>query len=112
MKIALPVAQRRVCMHFGHCEEFAVVSVDIEKKSILNTEFIPSPPHQPGMLPGWLAEMDVNVVLAGGMGRRAQAFFNQYGIELILGVTSGEPEQVVLDYLNGTLETGDNICDH
>lgn len=112
MKIALPVAQKKVCLHFGHCEEFAVVNVDSEKKCILGTEFIPSPPHQPGMLPGWLAEKDVNVVLAGGMGMRAQSIFQQYGIELILGVPSGEPEQIVLDYLNGTLETGDNICDH
>ncbi len=45
MKIALPVAQNQVCMHFGHCEEFAIFEVDEESKEIIGSEFVPSPPH-------------------------------------------------------------------
>ena len=28
MKIAIPLAAGRLCMHFGHCEQFALVEVD------------------------------------------------------------------------------------
>ena len=28
MKIAIPLAAGRLCMHFGHCEQFALVDVD------------------------------------------------------------------------------------
>jgi len=112
MKIALPVAQNQVCMHFGHCEEFAIFEVDEENKKIINQESISSPPHQPGMLPGWLAEKGANVIITGGMGRRAQNLFSQCGIEVILGSPTGNPEEIVSEYLNGTLQTGDNICDH
>ena len=112
MKIALPVAQKMVCMHFGHCEEFALIEVDQENKKIINSEFLPSPPHQPGMLPKWLSEKGADIIIAGGMGMRAQNIFHQHGIEVILGSPSGKPEDVVSEYINGTLETGENICDH
>ena len=112
MKIALPVAQNQVCMHFGHCEEFAIFEVDEESKEIIGNEFFPSPPHQPGMLPEWLAEKGANIIISGGMGMKAQNLFNQCGIEVVLGSPTGKPEDIVSEYLNGTLKTGDNICDH
>ncbi len=112
MKIALPVAQKKVCMHFGHCEEFALFEVDEESKEIINQEYIGSPPHQPGILPGWLKEQGATVIISGGMGMRAQSMFNQHGIQVIVGSPVGEPKVIAAAYLNGTLETGANICDH
>ena len=75
-------------------------------------EVIPSPGHQPGFLPAWLAEQGVSVIIAGGMGSRAQALFNESRIEVIVGVLDDDPEKAVLDYIKGGLATGDNICDH
>jgi len=75
-------------------------------------EVIPSPGHQPEFLPPWLAEKGVSVVIAGGMGSRAQAIFHENRIEVIVGVLGDDPEEVVLDYIKGELTTGDNICDH
>lgn len=31
MKIAIPVAEGKLCMHFGHCEVFALFDVNEEK---------------------------------------------------------------------------------
>jgi len=99
-------------MHFGHCEAFALVEVDTEAKRITGTQVIASPPHQPGMLPGWLAEKGADMVIAGGMGQRAQQLFAQQGIEVVVGAAGGTPEKVVESYLAGSLETGANLCDH
>lgn len=75
-------------------------------------EVIPSPGHQPGFLPPWLAQEGVSVVLAGGMGSRAEALFHENRIEVVVGILGDDPEEVVLDYIQGELAIGDNICDH
>jgi predicted Fe-Mo cluster-binding NifX family protein len=98
--------------HFGHCEYFTLFDVDEKSKKIISVDKIQSPEHQPGLLPKWLAERNVSVVVAGGMGPHAQEIFKQNNIKVVLGVIESNPEKVVLDYLNGQLTTGDNVCNH
>jgi len=112
MKIAVPVADGRLTMHFGHCEEFALLDVDRQTRSILSTVRREAPPHEPGLLPRWLRELGVDVVIAGGMGRRAQDLFAQNGIEVVVGADAETPEQLASAYLDETLQMGENVCDH
>jgi len=112
MRIAIPLVQGKLSLHFGHCEQFAVVDVDSIKKEIINIEIISGPPHEPGALPKWLSGIQINLIITGGMGRRAQMLFEQYGIEVMVGAQVDTPQQVAESYLNGTLQTGANICDH
>lgn len=56
MKIAVPTAQGKLCMHFGHCEMFTVIDIDETNKKIETTTAIEPPPHEPGVLPKWLGE--------------------------------------------------------
>ena len=51
MRIAIPVADGRLAMHFGHCEKFALLDVDTDEKKIIKKEEIDAPPHEPGLLP-------------------------------------------------------------
>jgi len=112
MRYAVPVADGKVAAHFGHCSHFALFDVDEAAAAVVNKEIISSPGHQPGLLPVWLAEEGVSVVIAGGMGSRAQALFREHRIEVVIGVRGDDPEKAVLDYIKGELATGDNICDH
>lgn len=112
MRYAIPVSAGVLSPHFGHCEQFALIDADENKKSILKKEMVAAPPHQPGLLPPWLASQGVQVVIAGGMGANAIALFQQNGINVLLGAPSNTPEKVVSDYLQGRLVTGDNRCDH
>ena len=111
MKIALPLADGHLAMHFGHCQQFALVEAD-EQNNIVNTTMLTPPAHEPGVLPAWLHEQGANVIIAGGMGMRAQQLFAQNGITVVVGAPGEPPEQLVSAYLNETLETGDNVCDH
>jgi predicted Fe-Mo cluster-binding NifX family protein len=99
-------------MHFGHCEQFAVVDVDDESKSVVKTTLMTPPPHEPGVLPRWLAEQGATVIIAGGMGMRAQNIFAHHGIEVVVGAPAGDPEEIVASYLAGNLEVSQNVCDH
>ena len=112
MRYAVPVTGGMVAGHFGHCEHFALIDVDEARNTIVRKELVASPGHQPGLLPVWLAEQGVSVVIAGGMGSRAQGLFRESHIEVIVGALEGVPEKVVLDYIGGALALGDNICDH
>lgn len=112
MKYAVPVAGGVMSPHFGHCEQFAFFEVDEHKKEIMNTEYIASPEHQPGLLPVWLSDKGAEVVIAGGMGPRAVEILKQRGIDVVLGAMENDPAQAVLSHIGGSLATGDNVCDH
>lgn len=112
MKIAIPVADGKLSVHFGHCEKFAVMDVDPENRKLISKKEVVPPLHEPGVLPSWLSEQGVSLIIAGGMGMRAQQFFNQFNVDVIVGAGPDTPDKVVMDYLNGTLKAGDNLCDH
>ena len=112
MKYAVPVSGGVLSPHFGHCEQFALIDVDETKQQILKKELVNPPGHEPGLLPKWLAEQGVSLVIAGGMGSRAQSLFQQNRIGVIIGAMESDPEKAVINYLNDALATGDNICDH
>lgn len=112
MKIAIPIANGTLNMHFGHCASFTIVDVDPKTKEILNTESIEAPAHEPGLLPRWLSEKKVEVIIAGGMGQHAQRLFASYSIKVVVGAPSNTVEKLVEDYLNDNLKTGVNFCDH
>ncbi|HAE37142.1 MAG TPA: ATPase [Candidatus Riflebacteria bacterium] len=111
MKIAVPTVEGKLCTHFGHCQQFCIV--DVKDNKIVSKQMLTPPPHEPGVLPRWLAEQQVTHILAGGMGVRAQELFAQNKITVVTGV-QGEhtPEGAVAAYLNGSLQTGANACSH
>ena len=112
MRYAIPVVGGKLSAHFGHCEQFALIDVDDETKVIKQKEFVVPPPHEPGAYPPWLAELGVSVIIAGGMGGRAQDLFTANRIKVIVGAHPDDPEKVVLDHMQGKLVVGDNTCDH
>ena len=115
-RIAVPVTGGKLSAHFGHCDEFVIFSPkETSEGTAVEAEVVDvleAPPHQPGLLPAWLNERGVNMVIAGGMGSRAQELFSQAGIEVMVGAASTDPKEIVQSYLDGTLVAGQNICDH
>jgi predicted Fe-Mo cluster-binding NifX family protein len=57
-------------------------------------------------------EQGVKIIITGGMGRRALDLFTRYTIQEVVGVPADTPERVIADYINGTLLSGENVCDH
>ena len=109
-KFAIPTVNNILTPHFGHCEKFAIV--ETENSRIINIGFIDPPLHQPGVYPSFLASQGVNIIIAGGMGMKAQDLFKQNNIEVCIGVPNDSPEYLVEQYLQNQLQTGQNLCDH
>jgi ATP-binding protein involved in chromosome partitioning len=112
MRIAVPVDGGTLATHFGHCEYFVLFDVADERKEIVGETIVEAPPHQPGLLPLWLARYGTNVVLAGGVGSRAVSIFGEQNIRVIVGAPAKAPREVVGEFLAGRLETRGNACGH
>jgi len=112
MRIAIPIAGGKLALHFGHCEQFCLVDADPRTRAISGSTLVTPPPHEPGLLPRWLAEQGAEAILAGGMGGRAQQLFAASGIQVVVGAPQEEPEKLVRAFLDGTLQSGRNYCDH
>lgn len=108
MKIAVAAEGQNVSEHFGHCEGFMIF--ETTEAGIMGTTMVESPEHQPGLLPNFLADMGVQVIIAGGMGAGAVNIFNEKKIQVITGA-SGDACQSVESYLAGKLASDVSICE-
>jgi Mrp family chromosome partitioning ATPase/predicted Fe-Mo cluster-binding NifX family protein len=111
-KIGLPVDGGRVSSHFGHAEKFAIIEVDCSKNSISGSSEVVPPPHDEGVLPEWLRDQGVSLVITGGLGRKAKQLFGDMGIDVLTGAPQDDPAAVVRSHLDGTFKAGDNACGH
>ena len=102
----------RACGHFGHAEMSAICAVYGSSNAIAGPREAVPPPHEEGAIPEWLREEGVNLVIAGGLGRKAKQLFDDMGIDVVTGAPQDEPATVVRSHLDGALESGDNACGH
>jgi len=107
MKIAISTDGDFVSAHFGRCPHFTIL--EIENDKLVKKEVVANPGHSPGAIPQFLHEKGVNAIIAGGMGMRATGFFDELGIEAIVGI-SGKINEIVDQLLKGTLKGGESLC--
>jgi predicted Fe-Mo cluster-binding NifX family protein len=110
-KIAVPVDENGVLDgHFGHCKFFEIITV--EGNNIVKNERIVPPPHEPGLLPKWLAEKGATDVIAGGMGHKAIQIFNYNNVNVFVGAPQLEATALANGFLNDSIEFTANYCNH
>ena len=107
MRVTIASEGNNVSGHFGHCEGFKVY--DVEGKKIVNESFVENPGHKPGFLPKFLNDLGAAIIIAGGMGERAQQLFKENNIDVIVGA-KGECEDVMKQFLHGTLVSTRSVC--
>lgn len=92
-----------VSPHFGRCPYYMLV--DLEGREVQQVSAVENPHygrHAPGQVPSFIESQGAHVMLTGGMGRRAIAFFQEYGIEAVTGA-SGTVRHALERYLGGDL---------
>jgi predicted Fe-Mo cluster-binding NifX family protein len=107
MKVAISTDGDFVSAHFGRCPLFTIV--DIEGGKVVKKETLENPGHQPGLIPQFLHQQAVQCIVCGGMGMRATGFFNELGIQAIVGI-SGKIDEVIEKLLKGALQGGQSLC--
>ena len=110
-KIAVPVDANGILdAHFGHCKFFAVL--DVIGSNIVSEAKLTPPPHEPGVLPRWIAEQGVTDVLAGGMGQKAIQIFNYNNVNVFVGAPQLNAKDLVAGFIDGSIDFKANYCDH
>jgi len=108
MIIAVPTEDGRgldsqVAQHFGRAPYFTLI--EVEDGEIKDVRVLEAPmTHEPGELPALLRRENVEVILAYGIGGRAAAFFESYGIKVLTGV-EGRVREVIKAFIEGRLKT-------
>ena len=93
-----------VSPHFGRCPYY--VFVELEGREVRQVSAVENPyygHHQPGQVPAFIERQGADVMLAGGMGRRAIGLFQQCGIEAVTGAM-GSVRHALEQYLGGALQ--------
>jgi predicted Fe-Mo cluster-binding NifX family protein len=112
MKIAIPVTNGVLDAHFGHCKNFAMFDVDKDNNLVKKVTTVEAPPHEPGLLPKWLGEYGVSMVITGGMGQRAIDLCHEHGINVVLGAEPQPAAELIDLFMHDRLSAGSNVCDH
>ncbi|MCD6290530.1 MAG: NifB/NifX family molybdenum-iron cluster-binding protein [Anaerolineae bacterium] len=92
-----------VSPHFGRCPYY--ILVDVEGGKVTSVQAVENPyfeEHAPGLVPEFIRQQGAAVMLTGGMGYRAMAFFEQFGIEPVTGA-GGTVRRAITQYLEGQL---------
>ena len=93
-----------VSPHFGRCPHY--VLVDLEGQEVKKVSVVANAnygQHAPGTVPKFIQSQGADVMLAGGMGRRAVALFEEFDIQAVTGA-SGTVRHVLEQYLGGKLQ--------
>jgi len=109
-KIALPIKNHKLSSHFGDCTHFKFYNV--ANGIITKEDLVTAPTHQTEIFPNWLIEKGVTDVIAAGIGLKPIEILSKHKINVFVGVKVKDPNLLVQKYLDGTLETDGNFCDH
>ncbi len=107
MRIAISTDGDYVAQHFGRCPTYTFV--DIEDGQLVKLTEEANPGHEPGNIPRFLHEKGAKIVVCGGMGMRAQGFFNEFGIKTLVGI-AGTIAETIEELKAGTLAGGESFC--
>ena len=99
--------------HFGHCDVFTLV--DVEEGKIKEVSTVANQEHVQGgcMVPvNFLAGLNVDALIVGGIGMRPLMGFRQVGIDVYHDAIRHEIRPVVEDLIAGKLQiiSDDQVC--
>lgn len=110
MRIAVTYEDGMIFQHFGHTRQFKIY--DTEGENVLRSEIADTGSSGHGALAGLLRNLQVDVLICGGIGGGAQMALSEAGIRLYGGV-SGNADDAVEAFLTGDLDYNPNVqCSH
>lgn len=110
MKIAVTHENGKIFGHFGHTAEFKIY--DVENGSVVKSEVVPTLGSGHGALAGFLKNLQVDILICGGIGGGAQMALANAGIRLFGGV-HGSADAAVQALIEGKLLYNPDVqCNH
>ncbi|SFM41525.1 NifB/NifX family molybdenum-iron cluster-binding protein [Methanolobus profundi] len=114
MKLCIPAMGQKgieetVGQHFGKVPYYTLYDTETKEASVLSN----TSEHNggTGLPPEIMAKESVDIMLCGGLGRKAVVMFEQYGIDVFIGAT-GTIQEAIAAWESNSLSkaTQDNSC--
>ena len=105
-RIAVPVMEGRLAANFEHCKEFEII--DAVNQRITHRKLLIPPLIDPWILPHWLQQHDVDIIIAGSINEKTVGLIEKAGIKVVTGMLPLRPEEVAVQYLTDHLVTKQN----
>ena len=109
-KIAIPTKDGALWPHFGKAPQVTIVT--IEDGKVKESAVYEAPEHEHGAMPRFVASHNCTDVLCGGLGAGAVNLLNQLGIQVHAGAPAIAIDDLLSQYLGGTITYGDGTCHH
>jgi predicted Fe-Mo cluster-binding NifX family protein len=107
-KVAMPILGGDLCDRFEEFEYFLIS--DFENPICIREEMKFPPAPEMDKIPSWLHDKGVTDIIARGIGHELVKRLNQNKIHVFVGVRKKNPEDLIFDYLQKTLETNEKMC--
>lgn len=105
IKFAIPVKNGKLDSHFGHAALFAIIEADQNSGEIKKITPVTPPPHAPGVIPEWIANQGVTVVIANKMGDKAKQMLAKLNVKALTDIVPAAPDELVKMYFSQALVT-------
>lgn len=109
-KIAIPTCEGKLWPHFGKAPQLTIVTV--EDGQVQETVTLDAPEHEHGAMPRFIAANGCTDIICGGLGPGAVNMIAQLGINLHAGAPELPVEELLKQYLDGSIVYGDSSCHH
>lgn len=110
MRIAVTYENGNIFQHFGHTSQFKVY--DVEDGKIIDAKVVDTNGQGHGALATLLYDLQVNVLICGGIGGGAQMALANAGIQLFGGVSGSADDAVQALLDNALIYNPDVRCSH
>ena len=106
-RVAIPITNNQLSEYFGGCNHYEIFEID---KRVTGKQSASLPA---GIaleeLPGWLQKQGITDVIAYKVNREIISLFASKKVNLFVGIPINTSENLIEDYLNGTLASDKNI---
>ena len=106
-RIAVPLVNGKLSEFFGNCNHYEIFEIDGD--SIKKREILAPPDKDVTMLPSWASTQGITDVITYKVDVRIMELFTNYKINLYVGISNESPEDIIQEYINGTLKSNEKI---
>ncbi len=110
MRIAIPTVGEQFCAHFGRCDGVWLGDLSPDRGQVDRPRFVQRPHRGCDSLPGWLKDLAVDVVVAGGIGPGAVEGLAARGITVSAGHEGDDFDALVASYQRHPEGQTGNLC--
>ena len=107
MKVAIPIKEKNISEFFGQCSHYEVFTIKNGKVAKKHTE-IPNV-SELSEIPLWVKEQNIDTIITYSMKKDLLNAFIQNKINVFVGVPQKNGDELITDFLNGSLHSNSKI---